>query len=224
MYSKTKLSKRQIKEDKFAVFMLSAKSRLIDYWQYAVIGAAAVILIAVGIVYYVNSLQSRKQESSERMARAIFDYRAGNNQVAIMGLDQVVKEYGSEPAAEQAMFMLGHINYETRNYPEAIRYYEMYLAKYHDNQLNRAGALGGVAASMENQGQFQQAAAKFLEAYDEYPDGPQTGDYQFGAMRNLLETGDTAQAKVHLQIISEKFKDTDLERRARRLFSEKSQS
>jgi len=222
MYGRTKLTKRQIKEDKFTVFMLSAKNHFQDYWQYGVIGLVVVVLAVIGAVYYFNSIQSRKQEAATQFARALLDYRSGNNQVAIMGLSQVVEEHGKDEVAERAIFMLGNINYEIRNYPEAVRYYEQYLSKYLDNKLYRSAALAGIASCLESQSKFREAAEKFVAAYDEYPDGPLVGDYQMSAMRNFLEVGEIDRAKTHLEIIKEKFGGTNLSKRAIRLFSEKS--
>jgi len=224
MYGRTKLTKRQMKEDKFTVFMLNAKNQVLDNWQYLVVGLVVVILVVTGTVYYFNSRQAQKQEAASKFARALMDYRAGNNQVAIMGLNQVVEEYGGDEVVEQAILLLGNINYEIRNYPEAIRYFELYLSKYRKSRFNRAAALAGIASSLENQGQYREAAEKFVAAYNEYPNGPLIGDYQISAMRNFLEGGEVDQAKTYLELITNEFDDTDLADRAVRLFSEKSRS
>jgi TolA-binding protein len=227
MYGKTKLTKitkRQIKEDKFTIFMLTARDRLLQNWQYIVIGVVVVALLVIGIVYYTSSQRARMEEAATQFSRALMDYRNGNTQLAIMSLSQLVDEYGDEPVTEQATFMLGVINYETRNYPEAIRYYEMYLAKYHDNKLNRAAAHAGIAASLENQGKYRKAAERFAAACDEYPDGPLAGDYHLSAMRNFLELGEIEQAQTHLDIIKKEYEGTELANRAIRLFSEKAHS
>ena len=183
-----------------------------------------VVLAVTGTVYYFNSRQAQKQEAANRFARALMDYRSGNNQVAIMGLNQVVEEYGGDEVTEYAVFLLGNINYEIRNYPEAIRYFELYLSKYRQSPFNRAAALAGIASSLENQGQYREAAEKFVAAYDEYPTGPMIGDYQMSAMRNFLEAGEIDQAETYLELITNEFDDTDLADRAVRLFSEKSRS
>lgn len=224
MYGRTKLTKRQIKEDKFTIFMLKAKNQVLDNWQYLVVGLVVVILAVTGTVYYFNSRQAQKQEAASRFARALMDYRSGNNQVAIMGLNQVVEEYGGDEVTEYAVFLLGNINYEIRNYPEAIRYFELYLLKYRQSRFNRAASLAGIASSLENQGQYREAAEKFVAAYNEYPNGPMIGDYQVSAMRNFLEVGEVDQAKTYLELITNEFDDTDLADRAVRLFSEKSRS
>ncbi|MFQ6008782.1 MAG: tol-pal system YbgF family protein [Candidatus Zixiibacteriota bacterium] len=227
MYGKTKLTKltkRQIKEDKFTVFMLKVRDQFLHYWQYTVIGLVVVILLVIGIVYYINSQQARTQEAAAKFARALIDYRMGNNQLAILSMSQIIDEYGDKKVAEQATFMLGVINYQTRNYPEAIRYYEMYLSKYRDNKLNRAAAKAGIAASLENQGQYREAAEGFVAACDEYPDGPSAGDYHFSAMRNFLEVGEIDEAQAHLDIIKNEYEGSQLVNRAIRLFSEKART
>ncbi|MEW5995595.1 MAG: tetratricopeptide repeat protein [Candidatus Zixiibacteriota bacterium] len=224
MYGKTKLKRRQIKEDRFAVFMLNARQQFLDYWQYVVIGIVAVVLVIVGVVYYFNSLEAKKVEAAQRFARALQDYGRGNTQVAIMGLNQLLEDDQGSDIAEQATFLLGNINLEARNYPEAIRYCEMYLANYADNRFHRASALAGIATCLENQGQYADAAARFEAAYQEYPEGPLNGDYRLSAMRNCLAVGDTERAQTHLEFIEENFKGTSLAMRAARIFSEKRRS
>ncbi len=222
MYGKTKLSKRQIKEDKFTAFMLTAKDQFFRYWQYLVIGLVAVVLIVIGVVYYFNSQQAKEREAADKFSRAMMDYRSGNSQLAILGFNQIMQDYSGNRVAEDAAFLLGNINYETRNYPEAIRYYQMYLSKFLDNKLNRAATQAGIASSLENQGNYREAAEKFIAACDEYPNGPLNGDYYFSAMRDYLEVGEVDKARAHLDIIKDKFKGTELAKRAVRLFSEKS--
>ena len=223
MYGKTKLSKRQIKEDRFTVFMLTAKSQLQEYWQYVAIGVAAVVLIIVGVVYYVNSLESRELEASARFSEALQNYGTGQAQVAIMGLNQIVQDYGSSKVAEESTFLLGNINLLTRNYPEAVRYYELYLATYRDNVLNRSAALAGIATCLENQGQFIAAAAKFVEAIEEYPEGPMDVDYRMAVVRNSLAAGDVSQAREQLEYIQENYQGTQIANQAQLLFYEKAQ-
>lgn len=224
MYRKTRLTKRQIKEDKFTIFMLTAKDQFLQYWQFLVIGLVVVILLVTGTVYYFNSRRAGAQEAMTKFARALMDYRSGNNQLAILSFSQILEEYSSETVVEQATFLLGKINYETRNYPEAIRYYETYLSKYRDNKLNRSAAQAGIASCLENQGQYYEAAEKFAAAHDEYPNGPLIGDYHFSAMRNYLEVGEVDRAKAHLDSIKDEFAGSDLVNRAIRLFSEKART
>ncbi|MFH1372443.1 MAG: tetratricopeptide repeat protein [bacterium] len=222
MYGKTKLSKRQIKEDKFTVFMLTARNQVLDNWQYLALGLIVVVLAIAGIVYYFNSQQTQREEAATQLARAMLDYRAGNNQVAVMGLNQVVQEFGGDQVAEQATFMLGSINYEIRNYPEAISHFEAYLSHYPDNRFYRAASQAGIASCLETQGQNRQAAEKFAAACAEYLDGPLAAEYNMSAMRNYLDAGEIDQARTHLQTLQDDFAGSDLVNWAIRVFHEKS--
>ena len=222
MQSKVKLTKRQIKEDKFTTYMLEAKDRFTDNWQFWVIGAVIVILAVIAVSYYSTSQANKAVEAADKYGRAMMEYRNGQSQIAILSLNQIMEDYGSTAVAKKATFQLGVISYESKNYPEATRYFEQYLSSYRDNPLDRAAALAGIAASEENQGNFGAAAEKFDNAVAEYSDGPLVGDYLLGAMRSHLMNGDVASAQARLDKINSDFAGTDLARRAVRLFNERS--
>jgi len=221
MYQKVKLTKRQIKEDKFTTFMLRSRTWLLENWQLVVIGVAAAALIIVASVYYTQSRTAKADEATTKFARALLDFRGGNNQVAIMGFTQIVDDYSGAEAAEQATFLLGKVNYRIRNYDEAIRFYEMYVDQYRDDVLTRAAAWAGLGACYEDQGDYSEAAENYRRAFDEYPDGPLGGDYLNSAMRNYLEIGETEKARSGLDTIKARFEGTELARRAMRKFVEK---
>ena len=122
MYNKVKLSKRQIKEDKFTTFMLNTKQFALENWQFLIIGIAVVVLVIVAIVYMMSSSETRKLEASTRFSRALLDYRNGNSQVAILSFTQILDEFAGDQVAEQSTFLLGKINLDIRNYQEAIQY------------------------------------------------------------------------------------------------------
>lgn len=224
MRGRIKITKRQIKEDKFTTFMLTAKDQIVENWQFVVIGVVAVVLVAAAASYYVSSQRAKTEDAAVRFARALLDYRNGDNQIAILGLNQIIEEYSSDDAAEEATYLLGKMNLVNRNYPEAVRYFEMYLSTYEGNLLNRAASMAGIATCLENQGEYLQAAGRFVEAANEHPGGPLEGDYQLAAMRNYLEVGDTTSARERLGVIEEKYSGTDWSIRGLRLFYEKGQT
>ena len=202
--------------------MLTSKQYASENWQFIVIGVVIIALAIVGIGYFIESQKAQKTQAAELFSRAMLDFRNGNNQVAILGFKKIVDEHNNSANAEQASFLLGRLNYELKNYPEAIRYYGTYLAKYKNYKLNLAASYGGIAASHENQAEFELAAENFQAAFDSYPEGPQNGDYLISAMRNYLVSGDKLRARENLDIIKDKFGSSLLEDRAIRLFAENS--
>ncbi|HOD66701.1 MAG TPA: tetratricopeptide repeat protein [candidate division Zixibacteria bacterium] len=219
MQSKVKLSKRQIKEDKFTAFVLTSKQRVAENWQFLVIGGVVLVLAVVAVVYFASSRTSREAEGSRLFAQGMAEYRNGNRQVALTTLQEVVDEHGGHETADNATYLLGQIQFELRNFAEAIRWWEQYLAKYRDNRTDRAAALAGIAAANEEQGNNAAAAQKYREAAAEYPEGPLAWDYHTGAMRNYLAAGQVDKAREELDSLRDKYAGTEIYNRAARLFA-----
>jgi len=221
MQGKVKLSKRQIKEDKFTTFVLTSKQQFIDNWQFMVIGVVIVALAIFAVAYYVTSRKTSQIEGSQMFARGMMEYRGGDRQVAITTFEQILTDNASHQVAGDATYMLGTTNLELRNYPEATRYFEEYLQKFKSDSLNRAASQAGIATALENQGNFTEAAQKYLEALKEFPAGPMAPYYHEGAMRNFLLVGEIDKAREQLDKIEALVPNTDQYNRAARLFSEK---
>jgi tetratricopeptide (TPR) repeat protein len=216
---KVKLSKRQIKEDKFTAFMLQSRGWFADNWQFVAIGVVVLIVAAVGISYYISSQQAGEKQAAAELAAAMGDFAGGNTQLAKSTLESLVEQHGGD-VAQKATFMLGKINYQTRNYQQAIEWWQEYASKYRKDKFNLAAALAGIAACHEDQARHGEAATKFEEAYEAFPEGPLAGDYLLGAMRNhlLQDQADAAYAK--LEVIQEDFQGTTIAQDATRLFYE----
>jgi TolA-binding protein len=221
---KVKISKRQLKEDQFTTFMLNARHQVLEYWQFIVIGLVALVLVVVGVVYFFNAQSQKKNEAAEKLSAALLDYRSGSMTTAIAALNAVVNDYSSEPSAEFATFLLGNANLRVRNYSEATRFFEMYIAKYKDDSFHRAAAHAGVAAAAENQGDFAKAADAFEAAYNEEKEGAQAADFLSGVVRNCLASGNVDKARTYLDTLKKDFEGTDVVKRTVRLFAEKTSS
>ena len=200
--------------------MLNAKQQFSDNWQFYIIGIVVLILIISGIVYFINMQKSQALEAADLYSRGVIEYRQQNHPIAITTLTQVVENYSGTESANLATYLIGKINYDSRNYPEAIRYFEMYLKLNTPDKINRAASLAGIASAYENQVMFAEAAEKFVAAYNENQDGPLVGDYLMAAMRNYLAAGDAVNASVYLDKIKELFEGTDLATRSIRLYTE----
>jgi TolA-binding protein len=200
--------------------MLQSKGWFLENWQFVVIGAAIVVLAVVGIVYYSGSRTAKVEEAKTQFAQAMSSYRNQATQPAILDLTRIVEDYGNTPQASRACFLLGDLHYRNRNYEEAVRYFEMCLDRYKKDGMMRAAALGGIAACLEEQSQFAAAGDKFREAYDELPDGPLADDHLASAVRCYLEADDMAQAEAALDIIEDRFADSERGRNAIRLYQE----
>jgi len=221
MQNKVKISKRQLKEDKFATFMLDSKERFLETWQFWVIGLVGVVLIIAAISYYSSSQAEQSVAASQKLAQAVNDLRGGSSQIAILSLTQVVDDYSGSPAAEQATFLLGKANLESKNYAEAENWFSTYIREYRDNKFRLAAAHAGLGAVHEEQGNFSEAAAEFEAAIDVYPDGPMVPEYLVDATRVYLLAGDVESARLKNEQVQQEYPNTLQAQQALRLYSEK---
>ena len=223
MHSKVKLSKREIKEDKFTSFILTAKDQFVESWQYLVIGTVVVILIIAGIVFFISNRSTQQDEAGVKFSKALNDYHSNNTQVALLSLGQIVNDYSGE-AAEQATFMLGKINLETMNFVESRKYFDQYLSKYSGDKLKRSAAIAGLAGCLEGEAKYSEAAAKYLDAVAEYPGGPQEEEFQLAAFRSFLEANEIDKATARLDELKKAFKGSGKVYRAEMMLAERSAS
>jgi outer membrane protein assembly factor BamD (BamD/ComL family) len=223
MHSKVKLSKREIKEDKFTSFILTAKDQLVESWQYLVIGAVVVVLIIAGIVFFISNRVTQKDEAGVKFSKALTDYHSNNTQVALLSLSQIANDYSGE-AAEQATFMLGKISLETINFADSRKYFDQYLSKYSGDKLKRSAAIAGLAGCLEGETKYSEAAAKYLEAVAEYPGGPQEEEFQLAAFRNFLQANEIDKATARLDELKKAFKGSGKVYRAEMMLAERSAS
>ena len=228
MQSKVKLTKRQMKEDKFTTFMLTSKDRLQteleDKWQYYLIGAIVVVVLIWAAIWFLGRQTTQESGAATAYSKAMMSYMNRDNQVAALEFGQIVQDYGGTEFAANAAFILGNLNLENRSYDDAIRYYRMYLDEFAGTPLNRAAAQAGIATVAENQGKFAEAAAGFVQAAEANADGALRADYELGAIRNYLADGKIDQAETRLAILKDKYAGSDWTTRAIRLITEKKQA
>lgn len=221
MYGKVKLTKRQIKEDKFTGFMLQSKQQVMENWQYLLIGVAVVILLVVALSYYLDSQKLIEIEAEKNYAQAVVEYRSGNVQLALVTLNQLIADHSGTAIAPKAILLLGRVNLENKNYAEAVRFFTTFTDKYKEDKLSLAAAYAGLGVAFENQAQYDQAALQFKAAANTYPEGPSVGDYNYSLLRNYLLAGMIDEATVVKDQIAKDFPKTELERNALLLYFEK---
>ncbi|UCD16866.1 MAG: tetratricopeptide repeat protein, partial [Candidatus Zixiibacteriota bacterium] len=216
MRAKVKITKQQIKEDKFTTFVLRAKDRIVENWQVVSIAAAAAIIIIAGFVYYVNTQSSREATALNRLTRATAELQRRNYEAAITEFQAVADSYGGD-AAGRAQFYLGNAYYGSKDYDEAIAAFQKYVDKYHLDKLSTSSAMAGIAASLENKQEFATAAERYREAVDYYPDSPSAPDYYLGAVRCYVQTGNRELAEQMVAVLKERYFGSDYYRTASQL-------
>jgi TolA-binding protein len=213
MRARVKISKKEMKQDKFTTMMLQIREWLGDRWQTVVLGAAIVIVVIVAIVYYNNMQSGKEVTGAARLTMAISEARRQNFDAAITELSSISDEFGGKIGG-QALFSLANTQYESRNYDDAMESYQRYLNKYRDNKYYTSSANAGIAACLENKQDFHAAGEKYREAIKSSPDSPSEPDYYLAAVRCYVMDGDAANTELMLNELKEKYANTDYARNA----------
>lgn len=208
MGTKVKITKQELKEDKFTTSMLKTRVWLEDNWQIVAVAAAAIVIVIVGAIYYKSHQASMETEGVQKYSQALNQLQTRNYQPAILGFNDIIDNYSGEVVA-RAQFNLGNAYFESRNYQEAITAYQRYIDKYHLNPLTTSSAIAGVAACLESQQNFADAADKYLNAIDHYPDTPARADYLLGAIRCFVQLGQKDKIKTQLDILEKDYPGSD---------------
>lgn len=208
MGTKVKITKQELKQDKFTTSMLKARGWLEDNWQVVAVVAAAVLIVIIGAVYYKSHQSSREGEGIQKYSQALNQLQTRNYQPAIIGFNDIIDNYSGDVVA-RAQFNLGNAYFESRNYQEAIAAYQRYIDKFHLDPLTTSSAVAGIAASLESQQNFADAAEKYLSAIDRYPDTPARPDYLLGAIRCFVQLGEKDKIKTQLDILEKDYPGSD---------------
>ncbi len=208
MGTNIKITKQQIKEDKFTKAMLLTRDWILDNWKALALAAAAVIIIIVAVVIYTGMQSGRSEEAGSRLTQAISQFRTQNYQAAIIELGDIADKYSGDVAAS-ALFYLAEAHYASRNYDEALANYTKYADKYHRHDLTLASALAGIAACLENKADYKAAAEKYFDTYQKYPESPNAPDYLLGAVRCHINLGDGSRVGEILDLLKKDYGTTD---------------
>jgi outer membrane protein assembly factor BamD (BamD/ComL family) len=216
----SKITKREIKEDKFTTFTLQAKDYVMERWVYFV-GGLVVVFAAVLIVSFLRSGTAKnEQQAAEVYNRAMSELYSKNYQLAVVDFKTVVDQYGSTTQGEMALFNLANAYLESKNFPDAQTTFERYLAKYDDDKYFTASAIAGIAACLAGKGDTAGAAEKYREAAEKYADFQLAGEYYYQALYYYVQSGNLESAKVVLTKLNKEFPGSRADREGLRLATE----
>jgi predicted negative regulator of RcsB-dependent stress response len=132
---KRKISRQELKKDPFLEFINDAQKWTSDRKKIiyqVVIGTLALI----AVVYFVgNSRINNVSTASAMLGKALLSQDIGDIENAKFELQNLVDEFkGTKPGA-QGSFYLGKLEYDDKNFDEAIKYLSEYVTKGQNDEL-----------------------------------------------------------------------------------------
>ena len=193
--AKKKYTKKELKQDKFILATVQAKSFVEENAtriMYAVIG---VIAVAVLIWFYFDSKETTSQNAQSLLAAAENEFHMGQKDAAIASFSELIDQYAGTSSAAKATFLLARIQLEDNNIEQAKIYYKLFIDDYADGNLMAQGAYAGYADCLVSEKNHLEAAEYYQKAAEVVPDFPQADAYLYSAAHQYKDAGDLDQAK-----------------------------
>ena len=202
---KKHITRQKIKEDKFVTETLKAVGWMKGNQTRLAAGAVAALVAAVVIWGYVSARQEAEKEASLLTLQGGYALNIGNLELARDYLVEAVERFGRTPSAGRATLMLGHLYFRLGAVDTSRSYYELFLDKYAREKLLRASARAGVAACMEQVGDYEGAGRAYEQAAYDYRDHPKAAHYLMQAGRSYRLDGQALQAMAVYERIKEEY-------------------
>ena len=214
-----RLTKRQIKEDKFVTFYFKAQDYLKQNSRAIMYGiGVAVLIILAGFIY--SKKQAEKEASAVvELTKAKLAYFENDYAKAIPILKDLVENYGGSRGSNEGLFYLANAYYELKNYVNAERRYKQFLGKGNDDIL-LSSAMSGIAACLEQQKNYAVAAKMYREAAEKYNETFVAPQNLYAAARCYALAGESEEARRLLNQIIENHSNSSLKSDAEVLLAE----
>jgi tetratricopeptide (TPR) repeat protein len=202
MATQQRLTKRQLKEDRFVTSLLRAQEYFTGHTGRFIAGVAAVALAAAIVFFLISGSQAREREANELLGRASVEFRASSFQLAAVDFQSILDNYGGTNAAAFASFYIANAYFELKNYDQAGEYFKLYLDKYRIDEMLTSSAMAGLAHCYRGKGEMQAAGDAFYGAYKKFPDSYVAADCLFYGAESYAAVGDSVNAQALWNILS----------------------
>ncbi len=176
MRIKHRVSKDELKEDKFQEFVEKAAEFYYHNPRRFWIGVAVGILVIAGVILLIQNRPKpvRSAEAELRLMDALSNLYQGRHDYAEMALQELAAKFPRDYAGIKAHFYLGTLYFGSQEprLAEAKREFGIFLKKAKNDLLLTPAAQYGIAACEEQAGNYLQAARLYESVYRKYKDLP----------------------------------------------------
>ncbi|MEE2658041.1 MAG: tetratricopeptide repeat protein [Candidatus Latescibacterota bacterium] len=208
-------TRAELEEDQFLEWVLTALA-YIRARGHIFIGGAVAVVATIAIISFVQQQRSSaRTEAAALLFEATLADQVGQIDGVLRVCERLVDDFGNTPAAAQATVMLGNRYFALGRYAEAERSYQRYLDDYGDEPVLRFAAESGIAAGYEAQGNFEQAAAAYVDYATRHPEIEASALMLMDAARCHRQLGDRDRERSLLERVMEEFPQSSATTRAR---------
>jgi TolA-binding protein len=196
-YGKHRVSKQDLKEDRFQVFTEKAVAAYYkDPKRFWIIGGVAIAAIIAIILLAQGQKKGVNSEAELRFTEAVGIYSTGNMQQAEQALSDVAARFGNDYVGLKAHYYLGNVYYNTQRFEEAKREFSRYLGKVKNEPLLSPAAQMGIADCEVQLGNAAVAAEAYRAVKRRWPKSPLVFEAEMAAARAYRAAGSVDKAEA----------------------------
>lgn len=196
-----RISKRELKQDKFVIWTLKAKEYVENHSRLIMWGTIALLAAVLIISFMSRSKRQANIKANELLGKATFALNQGNIQQGETQLKELIDNYSGVTAAGQGCFLLAKYYWQRNDYANAKIYFQKYIDDYSDDELLTAAAHAGLGDCLTQEGNTLEAAKNYEKAARIDKDSPQTPAYLFSAALAYWQANDVKKAQTIAQEI-----------------------
>lgn len=204
-----KMTKKEIKEDKFVEVALSAKAYVEDNYKQVSIIVASVfgIILLIMVWNYVHKQNIVK--SSAILGKAQLEYQNLNYSKAKEFIIQLKDEYPGTDASDQGTFLYANLLYQEKKYDEAKELFKEFIDSYSGSNILVASGYAGYAACLEKEGNYEEAAEYYIRAQKKAKDFIEASNYLYLAGLNYTAVNEYDEAKDAFKKIVDEYESSE---------------
>jgi len=212
LQGRRKISHKEIKQDKLVTVYFNARSWMDnpENRKKVLMGAGVIVVLVVVFFLYTSNRKSKNEEANVKVTNVLslmqqekYNEAINGDQTAgIMGLNEIVSNYGSTESGETARFYLANCLLSIKDYDNALKNYNEYSG---GNEIIKSACVSGIAAVYEAKGDLKQAAEYYEKAAKVNKELSTNQENLFNAIRNYVQINDKENAKRVYKELKEQY-------------------
>lgn len=204
----------ELKEDVLVTWAFQAWDRIQQNIRVIGIGLGVIVAVVLAVVWIGHAQARAEGEANRVLAEASSNYWQGSYARAIQLSDQVLSDYKSTKAANDARRMKGDALFWSGSFDSAATLYKDFLSHSPADSPVHIAVQQSLAFALESKKDYAGAAALFEQLVPTAPDRNSAADMLLCAARAYAEAGQKDKARVLYQKVVDEYKDTTLYRDA----------
>jgi len=214
-----KLTKRELKEDKFVTAYLKAQDFLTQNRQKILSGMGIVAVAVIAIFIFSRKQQEKEQNAVVELTKAKTHYFAEDYETALPLLENLVNSYSGIPSGNVGIYYLANTYFLLGRYDDARTRFEEFVNEA-DGPVLTPAAMAGIAACYEEQGKFTDAAGAYERAAVSYSEGYLAPENLLSSARCYTLAGNKDEAKRILSKLLDEYATSSLKNDAETMLAE----